>query len=358
MADAIDSIKLYNELKEQRWFLHKDKSLLSLMVDSIKILDGINWTSIKVNFNDEPPISLSLPLIENQLAFDHPLFLGFIKKQFPKVTQVKLADFDSSNLIYLLDNDQILKISPTLSSGFRREVEQYSKLKGSNLVPEFIKELTHPIDNKPFGICTQRIHPSFNLWEYLVENPNQIDHLLQECTKHLGGVHKKINQTLSKPILDLKLHDNELSRDQTIKYSPKLPHGDFHLGQVLVNDETLYTIDWEGAPLSNPYFKEADQFLISDLAGLFRSIDYLNQTLNLNLDLNKTWSKLWAIYFNALNALPHSQDRLIMALCLKSRNLYEIDYEKQSRPHFRSIPQQGLENTILFAQRLAIDFSN
>ncbi len=51
-------------------------------------------------------------------------------------------------------------------------------------------------------------------------------------------------------------------------------HGDYHLGQVLVDGEDFYLLDFEGEPESTIRDRKVKQMPQKDLAGMFRSFHY------------------------------------------------------------------------------------
>ena len=51
-------------------------------------------------------------------------------------------------------------------------------------------------------------------------------------------------------------------------------HGDYHLGQVLVQDDDFFLLDFEGEPESTIRDRKVKQPPLKDVAGLFRSFHY------------------------------------------------------------------------------------
>ena len=51
-------------------------------------------------------------------------------------------------------------------------------------------------------------------------------------------------------------------------------HGDYHLGQVLVNKHEFYILDFEGEPESTIRDRKVKQSPLKDVAGMLRSFHY------------------------------------------------------------------------------------
>ena len=74
-------------------------------------------------------------------------------------------------------------------------------------------------------------------------------------------------------------------------------HGDYHLGQVLVNGEDFYILDFEGEPESTIRDRKVKQPPLKDVAGMFRSFHYA----------------IYATIFNNPEKYPYTQDELFKA---------------------------------------------
>lgn len=145
-------------------------------------------------------------------------------------------------------------------------------------------------------------------------------------------------------------------------------HGDYHLGQILVNNDDFYIIDFEGEPESTIRDRKVKQPPLKDVAGLFRSFHYA----------------IYATIFNNIEHYKHSQDELfeagellykyligvfmetyvdeiqkanlnigyeqerifILEYSLLEKAVYELGYELNSRPRWAVIPLKGISNII------------
>jgi len=142
-------------------------------------------------------------------------------------------------------------------------------------------------------------------------------------------------------------------------------HGDYHLGQVLVNGDDFYLLDFEGEPESTIRDRKVKQPPLKDVAGMFRSFHYA----------------IYATIFNNADKYPYSQESLFTAgellfkymvgafletyiekaqsgnlnigysheisfllkYCILEKAVYELGYELNSRPRWAVIPLRGIQ---------------
>ncbi len=147
-------------------------------------------------------------------------------------------------------------------------------------------------------------------------------------------------------------------------------HGDYHLGQVLVNGEDFYLLDFEGEPESTIRDRKVKQPPLKDVAGMFRSFHYA----------------IYATIFNNKDKYPYSQEELFQAgevlfnyfvgvflqtytevaqagnlnigykkeidfllkYCILEKAVYELGYELNSRPRWAVIPLTGIASIMHF----------
>ncbi|PVX47765.1 maltose alpha-D-glucosyltransferase/alpha-amylase [Flavobacterium sp. 103] len=147
-------------------------------------------------------------------------------------------------------------------------------------------------------------------------------------------------------------------------------HGDYHLGQVLVNGDDFYILDFEGEPESTIRDRKVKQPPLKDVAGMFRSFHY----------------SIYATIFNSNDKYPYEQEELFQAseilykyfvgvflntyvevaqagnlnigyqkeidfllrYCLLEKAIYELGYELNSRPRWSVIPLRGIASIMNF----------
>jgi len=150
-------------------------------------------------------------------------------------------------------------------------------------------------------------------------------------------------------------------------------HGDYHLGQVLVNGDDFYILDFEGEPESTIRDRKVKQPPLKDVAGMFRSFHY----------------SIYATIFNNQGKYPYEQEELFRAgeilfkyfvgvfiqtytevaqggnlnigyrkeidfllkYCLLEKAVYELGYELNSRPPWAVIPLTGIASIMGFSNK-------
>ncbi len=145
-------------------------------------------------------------------------------------------------------------------------------------------------------------------------------------------------------------------------------HGDYHLGQILVQDDDFFILDFEGEPESTIRDRQVKQPPMKDVAGLFRSFHYaIYATIFNNKDkYNRSQEDLFKAaemlygYFTGvflgtyvytvqqanLN-IGYAQERnFMLEYCLLEKAVYELGYELNSRPTWAVIPLKGISNLI------------
>jgi maltose alpha-D-glucosyltransferase/alpha-amylase len=141
-------------------------------------------------------------------------------------------------------------------------------------------------------------------------------------------------------------------------------HGDYHLGQILVAENDVFIIDFEGEPRRTLEERLAKTSPMRDIAGLLRSLDYatwaaLDRVSIRTPQLSKrvreaavSWRN-WACatfldaYGRAAedaSASPYEtgEARALLDLFILQKAAYEISYEAANRPGWISIPVRGM----------------
>jgi maltose alpha-D-glucosyltransferase/alpha-amylase len=142
-------------------------------------------------------------------------------------------------------------------------------------------------------------------------------------------------------------------------------HGDYHLGQILVNGDDFYLLDFEGEPESTIRDRKVKQPPLKDVAGLFRSFHYaIYATIFNNKDnypfeqeqLFKAGELLFNYFVGVfletyvekaqsgnLNIGYNHEIDFLLKYCLIEKAVYELGYELNSRPRWAVIPLRGIQ---------------
>ncbi len=144
-------------------------------------------------------------------------------------------------------------------------------------------------------------------------------------------------------------------------------HGDYHLGQVVLNKEgDFYILDFEGEPLRPISERQIKQSVLKDVAGMVRSFDYAafgavltyvapenrQEAFKLAAEWQKQATKAFLdSYFEHMQgcaSLPAEKETTLKSLDLFTleKALYEVIYEVANRPDWLEIPMNGLSRLI------------
>jgi maltose alpha-D-glucosyltransferase/alpha-amylase len=141
-------------------------------------------------------------------------------------------------------------------------------------------------------------------------------------------------------------------------------HGDYHLGQVLLAQQDVYIIDFEGEPGRSLEERRAKSSPLRDVAGMLRSFDYAAWTAVLQVAgqiAEPSWDPIAAArawrarlerefldgYVSTARQVEgvfpgDATIKEFLELFLLEKAFYEIDYELSSRPDWLRIPLQGV----------------
>jgi maltose alpha-D-glucosyltransferase / alpha-amylase len=184
------------------------------------------------------------------------------------------------------------------------------------------------------------------MWAALEDLPAD----LQPLVDRLRGLETRLQDRLRAP------------RDMAPSGARTRVHGDYHLGQILVVQNDVMIIDFEGEPGKPLAERRAKHCPLSDLAGLLRSLDYAAATalrhhaglgadsdparLRLDQWRSRSSADLLAAYDTAMGDHPTRPApdlaRALLDLFLIRKAAYEIGYERASRPGWADIPLSGL----------------
>jgi len=144
-------------------------------------------------------------------------------------------------------------------------------------------------------------------------------------------------------------------------------HGDFHLGQVVVQDGDVWILDFEGEPESSVAERMIRHSPLKDVAGMLRSFHYAAYVAyyfdEAGLPIEgvdgvaiESWyqsvcQRFLSIYIQQLDTEAfqlgdHDELRFLLEKHMLEKAVYELGYELNSRPQWAIIPLEGI-NSIL-----------
>jgi maltose alpha-D-glucosyltransferase/alpha-amylase len=142
-------------------------------------------------------------------------------------------------------------------------------------------------------------------------------------------------------------------------------HGDYHLGQVLIVQNDVMIVDFEGEPSRRSSERRAKGSPLRDVAGMLRSFDYAAATAAREVaqrfseaempriaEAALGWRALTSgaflsAYESALSGSPvwiedEAARGALLRLHLLAKALYEINYEANNRPDWIETPVRGV----------------
>ena len=159
-----------------------------------------------------------------------------------------------------------------------------------------------------------------------------------------------------------------VTRSATARVITSRVHGDYHLGQVLIDDGDFIIIDFEGEPGRSLEERRARTSALKDVAGMLRSLDYAASSAlmralefeegagaRLSRDLGawrdacvEAFLRGWREAVDAGGAAlwPSGAGDALLELYLLDKAVYELRYEISHRPAWVGVPLAGLDRLI------------
>jgi trehalose synthase-fused probable maltokinase len=136
-------------------------------------------------------------------------------------------------------------------------------------------------------------------------------------------------------------------------------HGDYHLGQVLIANDDVFIIDFEGEPMRPLTERRGKHLPLRDVAGMLRSFQYaaasVTRTVHADQDTaaslqacaGRMSANFLEAYAQAIRSCPSfpadlEQATDVLRLFVIEKALYEIGYELANRPDWVDIPLAGV----------------
>ncbi|MCB7481542.1 maltokinase N-terminal cap-like domain-containing protein [Christiangramia sediminis] len=210
--------------------------------------------------------------------------------------------------------------------------------------------------------------------DYAVWLKNRLIYMFQNRLNTIeNNMHKLEGEALelAKEFLDKKkeIREHFLNFNWTRMKSERIRiHGDYHLGQVLVDHDDFYLLDFEGEPESTIQDRKVKQPPLKDVAGMFRSFHYAIYSTIFNNDGSFSTSQedmfdagevlykymigvfmetyVHKVQSENLNIGYKQEIEFLLDYCLLEKAVYELGYELNSRPRWTIIPLRGISSIL------------
>ncbi|NER14070.1 trehalose synthase [Leptobacterium flavescens] len=348
----------------------------------------------RIYINTNPDYEINRFLTERKKFGNTPAYTGSVNLHLGKDDDITLALMQElvpnqgDAWEYMLKElDKVFNNLKTKNIRMERlpEVSLFKRLKITDIPPEIIDwaGLNIFMKVKQLALRTAEMHialgsdthdtaftPTTYNSDYTVWLKNRLIYQFQNRLNTIeNNLHKLdgLALELAKQFLDRKklIRKHFLDFDWTRLKSERIRiHGDYHLGQVLVNGEDFYILDFEGEPESTIRDRKVKQPPMKDVAGMFRSFHYaIYSTIFTNMenysydknDLFRTGEILYryltGVFLETyiekaqrenLNIGYIHEIEFLLKYCLLEKAVYELGYELNSRPRWAVIPLEGI----------------
>ena len=400
-------IDVKNQQTDLKVKFHKGESLTDKKYQSSKFM-GVEQSNTSIIYNDKfvlkffrriyintnPDYEINRFLTEGNRFLNTPAYTGSINLSHGDNDNItlglmqELVPNQGDAWKYMLDVlDGIFQSIKTkkIRIELLPEVSLFKRLRITDIPPEIIDwaGLNIFVRIKQLALRTAEMHvalgsdihntsftPATYNGDYTVWLKNRLIYQFQNRLNTIeNNMHKLegLALELAKKFLDKKkeIRKHFLNFDWTKLKSERIRiHGDYHLGQVLVNGDDFYILDFEGEPESTIRDRKVKQTPLKDLAGMFRSFHYaiysnvFANEENYGLDRNDLFRAGEILYRymigvfletyvekaqrENLNIGYSHEIEFLLRYCLLEKAVYELGYELNSRPRWAVIPLEGI----------------
>jgi len=288
----------------------------------------------------------------------------------------------TSSFFDILENEKIdlgQLSSPSLygANADFKESELISYLIGEDVL-EFVKKLALRTAEMHIALASGKMEKSFSPRnfneDYSVWLKNRLNqqfdrrYLLIEQNFHkLQGLSKTYAEKVLKAKNEIKNYILDFDDLKLISTRIRI-HGDYHLGQVLIGNDDIFILDFEGEPEATIRDRKVKQPPLKDVAGMLRSFHYaiyatiFNKLAKSELTQEQLfeagehyYNTIGNIYLKtymekamdkSLNIGYQKEINYLLKYHLLEKAVYELGYELNARPNWAIIPLTGLINLI------------
>ncbi|MCS7027490.1 MAG: trehalose synthase [Bacteroidia bacterium] len=326
---------------------------------SPKYAGSISWKRAK-----QPEVSLGLMQQKVENEGDAWQYLnGQIRSYFNKIIKYKI-NISKIEKVELYQPKSIKELDPETI-----DLMSLETLKSIDKLAQRTAEMHIAIssDRTSYTFLPQLYNEDYSVWlkNRMIAQLDKRLALIEQNKDKLTGLAKEYaNFFLEKKE---EIRDFFLNFDENKLISKRIRiHGDFHLGQVLKQNDDFIILDFEGEPESTIRDRKVKQPPIKDVAGMIRSFHYavyanifeLVEKENSKIGFeqlseagNRYYRIIVAVYLNTYIkvAMANSLDigyqkeiNYLLKYHLLEKAIYELGYELNSRPSWAIIPLQGI----------------
>ncbi|MGL1936797.1 MAG: phosphotransferase [Fibrobacterales bacterium] len=350
----------HEALQKQRWYRSKGVPLIGVTQTLVASCGMVQVQRYECHFEEYSEVYI-VPLVNDTLAFTHGDFVSHLT--VGSYTEAELLSEDSTNPILKVNDSTVIKLSP-FAGGLMREYEVYTALSvQKGIVP--LKGAFH-LGEELYGLLLSYGEgvSGWDFWDTLSGSKGEkaLGTIIKNTAEQLANLHLILHHSFATHTQPVDTYIKQVNAILLSAGKEKIPflggevetqviHGDFHLGQLLV-DATLQPIiiDFEGEPISDKKHHHSgtidprDHCMPReyDVACFLRSLDYAESLKKNTFSIPKLKRTFVDSYINTLNDYNVTVSKILIDHFTLIRCAYEVAYERKNRPFYAQIPQDHL----------------
>jgi 8-oxo-dGTP diphosphatase len=311
-------------LLKERWYPAKKKRIQSYHLADVVFKNHVALCFFQIEFDEGSSLQIRIPFIRGRFqSWSHSSVSRIFSYSKDDGDRTFFLDSQSSNPLWVFKQN-LIKIYPVQHKGALREkslLEALSTVEAP--VPRFRGSASW--QDQPYWI-EMSLESGESAWSYLLNLEPEI------FVKQLLLVFTRICQNLQSLHTKLKI----VMPVRPAAKKEQWIHGDFHLGQVLLNEDRVCILDFEGAPAGGTLEVSLPA---EDYAGLLRSVDYLLCERGFADEARGDWRQ--KLLREVVRFFDNNVDEAELRSFEQKRLDYELEYESAFRPEKLWIPQSA-----------------
>lgn len=323
----------------------------------------------RVAFGSHPEVATTSFLTETAKFENTPAYLGMLELKFPDGRPMALGILQSFVLNegdgWSYTMEYLKKYFSDIAAKKTVSEKHDGYMKTARLLGRRTAEMHRAFAKGTDAVFAPVPVTQQDLEDWRIQVTVQVDKTLAVAAQNVenlsGEMHRR-TENLIKRREQLVARINELVPETADGFKTRF-HGDYHLGQVVINaGGDFYILDFEGEPLRPITERQIRHSVLKDVAGMVRSFDYaafgavlmyvLPEERAVVAPFAAEWQKQATEafldgYFEHMagcGSLPGDKEttRKLLDLFILEKALYEVIYEVANRPDWLAIPMNGL----------------